>query len=92
MERRPCGLLLSQFTLRRLFCIDWKLAAHHNGQVSMLLRFIAGVDMTADTLGEMPEYACTEDREVGGGMTLRGARMATSWEGRWLGCSKRRVG
>ena len=73
-----CGVLLSQSILRCLLCMSSKLPAHHNGQVSMLLRFSAGVDMTADTLGEMPEYACTEDREVGGGMTLRGARMATN--------------
>lgn len=67
IERMRCGLLLSQSILRCLFCMDRKLAAHHNGQVSMLLRFSAGEDMTGDTFASIVSVCSASGRKNRGG-------------------------
>ena len=47
--------------------MDRKLAAHHNGQVSMLLRFSAGEDITRDTFASIISVRSAGGRKNHGG-------------------------
>ena len=47
--------------------MDRKLAAHHNGQVSIFLWFSTGVDMTADTFVSVISVCGASGRKNPGG-------------------------